>query len=143
MAFVNEYIPEADVEKYGLAEIDNSNFGGTRTKSRDWTIDRERNIYLRRVGGQDRENLADNTDSWNFFWKGDLLWFRRKGFPSEKKPDGLRHAFSYIRDLTIPTHLESQRQEIYQDLRDAFRTYGGGGVFSTSTDYVHNLEFTA
>jgi hypothetical protein len=53
----------------------------------------------------------------------------------------LRHAHSRITDFTLPEHLEPHRQEIYRDLRDAFHTYGGGGVFSTSADYVHDLEF--
>ena len=44
MAFVNERIPEADVEKYGLEAIDEQHLVGC-TNSRDWTIDRARDIY--------------------------------------------------------------------------------------------------
>jgi hypothetical protein len=138
MAFVNEYIPEADLEKYGIEEIDGK-FLATGTKSRTWTVDRDRNIYLRCVA-QGRDELS-RISTWTFYWKGELLWFKREGIGVEKKSDGLRHAHSRITDFTLPERLEPHRQEIYQDLRDAFHTYGGGGVFSTSTDYVHDLEF--
>ena len=57
MPFINEFISEADVDKYGLKAIDEKVIvGGTR--ARDWTIDRERGIYLRNVaigGGNEPE----------------------------------------------------------------------------------------
>ena len=40
MAFINDEIPEADVEKYGLEKIGDFLFGGGATFSRGWTIDR-------------------------------------------------------------------------------------------------------
>ncbi len=140
MAFVNEYIPEADIEKYGLKEIDDK-FLATGVKSRDWTIDCERNIYLRHVAsGRDEFSMIS---TWTFYWKGTLLWFQREALGVSKGADGLRHANSRISKFTLPEHLEAQRHEIYRDLGDAFNTYGGGGVFSSSTDYVHDLDFTA
>ena len=140
MAFVNEEIPEADVEKYGLEKIDDLFFGAGVTTSRDWTIDRARDIYLREVAiGRDE---LSRISTWTFYWKGALIWFKREALGVEKKPDGLRHARSRL-TLTLPEHLTSRRQEICQDLRDAFRTYGGGGIFSNSTDYVHDLEIEA
>ena len=140
MAFVNERIPEADVEKYGLEKIDDSFFGAGGTTSRAWTIDRARDIYLRCVA-RGRDELS-HISTWTFYWKGALIWFRREALGVEKKPDGLRHARSRLM-LTLPEHLTSRREEICQDLRDAFRTYGGGGIFSNSTDYVHDLEIEA
>ena len=140
MAFVNEEIPEADVEKYGLEKIDNELLSIGKTYSRDWTIDRARDIYLREVAiGRDE---LSRISTWTFYWKGALIWFKREALGVEKKPDGLRHARSRL-TLTLPEDLTSRRQEIYQDLRDAFRTYGGGGIFSNSTDYVHDLEIEA
>ena len=44
MAFVNEFISAEDVAKYGLKAIDEQ-FKSNGTNSRDWTIDRERDIY--------------------------------------------------------------------------------------------------
>ena len=140
MAFINERIPEADVEKYGLEKIDNELLSIGKTYSRDWTIDRARDIYLREVAiGRDE---LSRISTWTFYWKGALIWFKREALGVEKKPDGLRHARSRL-TLALPEDLTSRRQEIYQDLRDAFRTYGGGGIFSNSTDYVHDLEIEA
>ena len=140
MAFVNERIPEADAKKYGLEAIDHYLSGGGETNSRAWTINRARDIYLRCVArGRDEES---QLSTWIFYWKGALIWFRREALGVEKKPDGLRHARSRLM-LTLPEHLTSRREEICQDLRDAFRTYGGGGIFSNSTDYVHDLEIEA
>ena len=48
MAFVNEFIPPEDVEKYHLSEID-KRFVVGGTSSRQWTIDRRRDVYLRNV----------------------------------------------------------------------------------------------
>ena len=74
MAFVNEEIPEADVEKYGLEAIDDSFFGAGGTTSRNWTIDRARDIYLRCVArGRDEES---QLSTWIFYWKGALIWFK-------------------------------------------------------------------
>lgn len=78
MAFVNEYIPEVDIEKYGIKTIDQSLFGkeGT-TNRRDWTIDRERNIYLRKVANSPRES-ADNIYRWTFFGEEHSCGFSEK-----------------------------------------------------------------
>jgi len=58
MAFVNEHIPQEDVEKYGLESID-KNFIVGGTNSRAWTIDRERNIYLRNVTRGEKNTKAN------------------------------------------------------------------------------------
>ena len=76
MAFVNEEIPEADVEKYGLEKIDNELLSIGKTYSRSWTIDRARDIYLREVAvGRDEES---SISTWTFYWKGELIWFKRE-----------------------------------------------------------------
>ena len=68
MAFVNEKIPEADFEKYGLRKIDYELLSIGKTYSRDWTIDRVRDIYLREVAmGRDEES---HLSTWTFYWKG-------------------------------------------------------------------------
>jgi hypothetical protein len=80
MAFVNEYIPEADYEKYGLREIDERmippGLPAPRIKSRSWTVDRDRNMYLRKFShGRFPEDA--HLSGWTFFWRGELLWFAR------------------------------------------------------------------
>lgn len=67
VTFVNEYITPEDAEKYHLAEIDAQFRGGS--ESRDWTIDRERDIYLRNLSWE-REEEARYEGYWTFYWKG-------------------------------------------------------------------------
>lgn len=74
MAFINEEIPEADVEKYGLEKIDNELLSIGKTYSRDWTTDRARDIYLSEVV-VGRDELSHIT-IWTFYWKGALIWFK-------------------------------------------------------------------
>jgi hypothetical protein len=137
MAFVNEYIPEADFEKYGLAEID-SKFLTTGVKSRDWTVDRERNIYLRQVTTyrEDMENIA----RWNLFWKGDLLWLDKKVLEATGQLGGAIWVHLRITNFKIPLHLVQHQDEIFEDLREAFLAYRDGGVFSTCTEFSMQLD---
>jgi hypothetical protein len=116
MAFVNEYIPEADVEKYGLKEIDAKHLVG-RMNRRNWTIDRERNVYLREVTTYRCE--MENITKWTFFWKGELLWFDKKVLEAGGNRRGPVWAHIQIRNFVIPPQLEAHCEEIYQDLREA------------------------
>lgn len=137
MAFINEYIPVEDVEKYGLKEID-SKFLATGVKSRDWTIDRNRDIYLRLVASG-RDEMS-GVSTWTFYWKGALLWFQKKGIAHKGNPGGPCWAHTKVSKFDIPSNLEARREEIFQDLREAFLAYRDGGVFSTSTEYSLQLD---
>ena len=69
MTFVNEYISPEDVEKYHIKEIDERFFKAHHKPS--WTIDRERNIWLRYM----TKGHEEFTNHWKFafYWKGRLL----------------------------------------------------------------------
>lgn len=54
MTFINEYVPLEDIATYRIKEIDKLYIIGG-TGSSQWTIDRERNIYLRQVGHGPRD----------------------------------------------------------------------------------------
>ena len=70
MAFVNEYIPEADIKKFDINEINKQYIVGG-TNARDWTVDRDRNMYLRCVA-RGREEFRHQS-TWTFYWHGELL----------------------------------------------------------------------
>ena len=85
MAFVNEYIPASDIAKYNITYINRKlHFSGDC-----WTIDRERDIYLRRIRNG-REDEAKRME-FSFYWKGTLLEFEvwREGGASLKALVGL------------------------------------------------------
>lgn len=137
MAFVNEYIPEADVEKYGLKKID-AKAPAVTVKSRDWTIDREREIYLRQITTY-RDDM-ENVTKWNFFWRGELLWFDKRVLEATGKRRGPVWAHIQIKNFEIPAQLEAHRNQIYQDLHEAILAYRDGGVFDASTEFSMQLD---
>ena len=141
MAFVNERIPEADVKKYGLEAIDNSLLGAGRTISRDWTIDRARDIYLREVA-MGRDELS-RISTWTFYWKGELIWFKREvvDFKGARNAPCWTHQKVY--DFKIPEAVQNHREEIFRDLHDAFLPYKTGGIYATCTEFSTQLDIDA
>ena len=69
MAFVNEYISEADIEKYSIRELDEK-FRKMERKPH-WTVDHERDIYLRYLHNEREEH--SNRLTYYFYWKGTPL----------------------------------------------------------------------
>ena len=76
MAFVNEYIPEEDWEKYNFDELNKRPRRGLDT-SDDWTIAREANIWLRKFYTESDHTEPDGgytgVSVWDFYWKGALM----------------------------------------------------------------------
>ena len=56
MAFVNEYISDEDVEKYGIRQLRDELHANYATREHwEWTIDRERDAYLMRLRNLGRD----------------------------------------------------------------------------------------
>ena len=140
MAFVNERIPEADVKKYGLEAIDEQHLVG-RTNSRDWTIDRARDIYLREVV-VGRDELSHIT-IWTFYWKGALIWFKWEVIDFKGARNAPCWVHQKVYDFKIPEAVQNHREEIFRDLHDAFLAYRDGGIFDTSTEFSMQLDIEA
>ena len=144
MAFVNEFIPPEDVEKYGIKAIDEKFVVG-RTRARDWTIDRDRDIYLRNVAmGAGADPDFRNQTTWTFYWHGDLLYLRLDLLEGrgERGGPGWSH-WKLIRingSNGLPAHLKSDGAEILEDLTEAMNAYRDFGVYSSSTDYSVTLD---
>lgn len=142
MAFVNEHIPEADLKKYGIEEIDKQFIvGGTHDMS--WTVDRERDIYLRCVA---RGRFEDSDRStWTFYWRGELMTVCLKTVDSGSDGDRYGHGWvryqlvnCYRQGFFIPDHLLAQRDEIIADLREGLAARKGG-VYSSKSTYETTL----
>lgn len=137
MAFVNEFIPKEDLEKYGIEEIDKQFIVGG-THARDWTIDRERNMYLRRVA-RGREELR-NLSTWTFLWNDKLLLVELETL----KVEGQRGEHITIRQrlvsLGLPPSMEVDRDTVIRDLKDALTAHKGSGMQSTAKTFSHRLD---
>jgi hypothetical protein len=145
MPFINEFIPAEDVEKYCLKAIDQKFIVGG-TNSRQWTIDRERNIYLRNVArGGGAEPEIRNQTKWSFFWCGELLTLRLDsitGGGGRGEPGWSHWKLVMVNgSYGLPTHLKAKKDEFLVDLKEALTAYQGAGVYSTTyTSYSVVLE---
>lgn len=141
MAFMNERIPEADAKKYGLEAIGHYLSGGGETNSRAWTIDRARDIYLRCVArGRDEES---QLSTWIFYWKGALIWFKREVVDFKGARNAPCWTQQKVYSFKIPESVQSCREEMLQDLREAFLAYKTGGIYATCTEYSQQLDIEA
>ena len=140
MAFKNEYIQEADYEKYDLRRIigEENPFERGYLFARDWTIDREGEMFLAQIW----THREAEFDGWAFYWKGEWMFFEMRGMGGGGgRPDGSCWYGYRIRKFSLPERLQAQRNEIVADLTQAFGDYCGGGVYSTSTRGTATLEF--
>ena len=157
MPFVNEYIPPDDMKKYHIEEINKKvhlNFNG----SRQWTIDRERDIYFREVR-QGNEEFSSETTS-TFYWKGKLIWVSLKGLNDEQErlaegdrfgdgepadPGSRFLSFKLVRwteedSRVLSPELKARRVEIIRDLKEALEaSHGGLGVRTDEPDRPHHV----
>ena len=134
MGFVNEFITEEDVQKYQLAEID-KRFVVGGTNARDWTIDRERDIYLRNVavGGHTDPEIRNQT-KWTLYWHGTLLVLGLDGMGSGGKsgePGWSHWKLVWLCGRSgLPAHLMAQKVQVLETLKEA--AHRGGGVYSAN-----------
>lgn len=136
MAFVNEFIPADDVKEYGIEEIDRR-FLKT-TYQPDWTVDRERNIYLRQVASG-REEFASQKD-YTFYWRGEMVVVRldRTG-GGVRGGEGWCH-YEMLR-LDMPEVLKDQCREVLDDLKEALIAYQDAGVYSATIKHTATFDF--
>lgn len=143
MPFVNEFIPAEDVEKYGLKEID-KHFVVGGTNSRQWTIDRARDIYLRNVS-RGREEFRNQTE-WTFYWHGEELTLRLdllEGKGGRGEPGWSHWKLVWLNGSHgLPAHLKASKEQVLQDLKDALTAYKDFGVYSSNTDYSVTLDIS-
>lgn len=136
MSFVNEYISEADIEKYGIKEIDEK-FNKGHYKPH-WTIDRERNIYLRYLYNEREEH--SNRHTYYFYWKGfSVIVIVDIDGGGVMNGEQWRH-YNMWR-FEIPESIKPQEREVIGDLKHAFVIYKEAGVLSDSTKHTATFDF--
>lgn len=143
MPFVNEKISEQDIQKYDLREINKQFLKGDYEY--DWTIDRERDIYLRLMGNNWQEPQEQKV---SFYWKGHLLRFDLRISTSGNNVRGGKGDTTWSlssnctsKDLWLPEELEKCRDEITNDLKAALRAYKDFGRRSVIVDHTAYFQF--
>ncbi|MCB1800107.1 MAG: hypothetical protein KDI82_00320 [Gammaproteobacteria bacterium] len=102
--------------------------------NRSWTIDHDREIYLRQIKKGRGESSYKTT--WHFRRNGELmsLCLALRSAGGERGSDGWSHyelIECYGEGFFVPNHLLDQRDDIIADLREALEAYGGGGIHSS------------
>lgn len=136
MVFVNEEISDEDYVSFDLEALDARPISGN-PKPRDWTIDRDRNIYLRlsRVGREENFGMK----SWDFFWKNALIEVELTPVSSVGPRGGHIETVHQLSSLKMEPELRSHREAIIADLRAALEARMDAGIRSTATSYKHTL----
>lgn len=136
MAFINEFVSREDVEKYDLSRINEEYFKADLQYS--WTVDRERNIYLRymREGREEQGGLG----VFAFFWGGRLLEVQL--FREEHSELGGKGVTIWgLRLIKIPDELLGERPKILSDLKEALVVYKDFGIRSVFKQHTAKFEF--
>lgn len=126
MGFINEVIKADDVKRFNIKEID-SRFDTEGLYSSTWTVDRDRNMYLRCVASTRDEQYT--RSSWTFYWYGELLLVVMELLKNRDMSDGSQHLHWKLCDITefdrneLSADLEEQRAEILEDLKLALSAY--------------------
>ena len=146
MAFVNEYISDEDVEKYGIAQLrDELHFDYARRCDWEWTRDRERDAYLiqRSHLGRDFE-----PEVWLLYEKGRycaVMLHRGGGSKSysEQPYRRLWHfkGFAEAWPKRCPVPPNEEQPHIIQLLKEALTVYGEGGMNSYVSDTIVSFNF--
>ncbi|MDH5548204.1 MAG: hypothetical protein OEZ43_21750 [Gammaproteobacteria bacterium] len=135
MGFINEYVSEEDDRKYGLEEIDKRY---RKAHSRpSWTIDRERNIYLRWMY-PGREEYFDHF-YFTFYWQDTLFDVDLEYKGSYENGEG-QTVWTLVQ-LSTPGKLRDKRAEIIHDLKEALVVFKDFGVRSRLTAHKAIFEF--
>lgn len=144
MAFVNEEIPEADKTKVDPKVMSIHGWRGDSISSR-WTIDRERDIFMVRIGGSGPERPIIYALSID----GEIVRFRagRQASPIDGDKQNGYELEWWVFDFNIPDCLQSRGEEIMQLIAEAKAVekngspYDTGSIKSVKTHFNVNPHF--
>lgn len=136
MAFIIEYISAENIKKYDIEALDKRFHKGHYKPS--WTVDHERNMYLRYMTKEHEE--FSNHLTFCFYWKGiviEVVVISTGG--------GLRNGEQWghykLLRWNLPANLIAQEAEIKTDLKEAFVAFKDWGILSTATTYTATFDF--
>lgn len=146
MAFVNEYVSEEDIKKYDLVDIwlqahplDRKDGGPPPTYRFNWTIDRDRDIYLICVGGGGYDQFYTE---WVLYWKGRPVTVRLK-MPGEGSKSFSEQPYRIVwaMDHLFLKCSDDERQAFLQVLKEALTVYGSRGILHQVPNTTVSFKF--
>jgi hypothetical protein len=136
MAFLNERISDENIKKYGIEEIDRKHYHAHFQP--EWTVDHERDMYLREVGSG-REEYANRQD-FTFYW-GKTLYLVRLTREGRGVRDGPGQTNWSLISISASQELVDQRNDLVVALKEALSAYKDFGTYSTNTSHVATFTF--
>jgi hypothetical protein len=140
MAFISEWVSEEDIEKYNLRERNRSLHLGVSGRYA-WTVDKERDIYLRHItSGRDSEPTDDRF--FDFYWRGHLVYVHLGSDDGGVLwvPGAPAKVIWTLRDFQLPSELEAKRIEILEDLKMALVGYGSGSLLLFPSEFAADFK---
>lgn len=134
MSFVNEYVSK---ENYHLSEIE-SNFIVGRVRASEWTVDKEKNMFLL-LSSRGREEFFYDT-RWTFCWEGEIVIFNHKVIKSRRDNDD--HLWQHVRIEfeKFPEVLKISKKQVLKHIEEALKEYKGAGIRSSRSNYELKLK---
>lgn len=137
MTFVLEKVSEADIEKYGLREINKKT--PIANPDFEWVFDRERDMYLRCMGTESR--IDPYRYYFNWYWKGVLLAISFQKHGEGKRGGKGSTTWDFDGGDQLPAHLMPYWNEFLVDIKEALTAYGSFGTYSTIVDHTAYFKF--
>lgn len=137
MVLINEVISKHDRDKFCIDEIDNRFIiGGTRSKQ--WTINKNKDIYLRNVA-RGREDLS-HMATWYLYIKGRSFIVEIENISTEELASGHNKAVKRIVNLSACGDFNFNRDDVVDVLRKALSIYMDFGIYSVSKTYCLHID---
>jgi hypothetical protein len=146
MGFVNEYVPEADIEKYDLRGIwdkyhplkKGRYYGGNQP---EWTIDREINVFLMLL--DIGRGAHGNRKKFLLWWDGDHIVTELDlvdGSSGDLDANPFMRVWNLVR-VILPSSLKEKRELVLRLLKEAVTVYGYRGVRKQLPNTVVEFKF--
>lgn len=146
MGFINERISGEDRIEYGLDEIENSVPIGVWHPDRDWTIDKERKIYLRQIwqsnSGREPEKDPKFIDRTYHFFIDNILYQVQIHDDLEKEIKTKEGYLKSILTVTSINPMQNNNEELMQIIRtlyEALLIRQGSGIYS---NWIKKFDLT-
>lgn len=138
MAFVNEIISAHDKANFDFSQIKRPPLCVDPIEPHYWTIDRKRDIFLIwTLGGNEEEQNVHHFALW---WRGDVVHVKLERDAVGQNKTHVTSTWR-LKQLRLPSHLESSRAEVVEVLKEALTEYKVAGAGVRVASHEAKFEF--
>jgi hypothetical protein len=148
MAFINEFVPAEDIEKYDLNGIWDKYHPASKGKyylgfPPAWTIDRDRNVFLLSIPELARDREEASVHQYLLWWHGAHVTFEITSLPgsSAMLSDSPFKKIWKLVSLYLPEGFDVPREEVIGVLKEALTAYGYRGIHRQIPNTIIEFKF--